>query len=113
MVRMGMKPERRRVMLELMQVCEGKKLLGDLDYTKPTVVLLELYRSLYLARTDPAIRSKMVLICENFTLEQRQFFGIFMTRFNAQVAAEANAALAKDIVNEIKGDQLKPRLTQL
>ncbi|MBP9940832.1 MAG: hypothetical protein KBF33_05460 [Comamonas sp.] len=109
---MGMEPERRRVMFELMQVCEEKKLLGDLDYTKPTVVLLELYRSLYLARTDPVIRRKMVTICENFTLEQRQFFGIFMTRFNAQVAAEANAALAKDIVNEIKVDQLKPRFPQ-
>lgn len=89
-----------RNILELTAACAVAKNLGDIDYTKPTAVLGEIYRCLYQARTDSEIQRKMMPIFAGFTVDQRQIFGTFTEVFEAIVAAETNASLARFIASE-------------
>lgn len=94
-------PKWYREVLELTAACAIAKNLGDIDYTKPSAVLGEIYRCLYQARTDSEIRRKMVPIFAGFTVTQRQIFGTFTDVFEAIVAAETNASLARSIASEL------------
>lgn len=100
-MRMLPDPEWYRTVLELTEACAVAKNLGDIDYSKPNKVFGEIYRRLIKARTDPDIRRDMMPIFDSFTPAQRQIFSPFTEAFEAIVAAETNASLARSIASEL------------